>query len=181
MKKLIFILPLILFSQLSSAETAAERAELYFKDISEFKFKQAANHFDAEQLKEFRKLMEFYKEIPEDSQAQFIQSLFGEEHSRESIEALTDVEFFASLLTLIMQQAKAIGGLNFDRLEILGEVREGENIAHLVTRNKISVGELEMESMEIVSLKKNGEQWRVMMSGKIKGLPQQLKAAFTDQ
>lgn len=77
-----------------------------------------------------------------------------------------------------MKQAEAAGGLNFDGIEILGEVKEGDDITHLVTRTTVSVGAIDMEAMEVVSLKKSGDEWRILMSGKIKGLPQQLRAAY---
>tara|TARA_R110002049_G_scaffold124997_25_gene280597 strand:- start:4029 stop:4400 length:372 start_codon:yes stop_codon:yes gene_type:complete len=90
-----------------------------------------------------------------------------------------DVEFFASIFNFVMQQADQAGGINFEGVEILGEVKEGDNIAHLVTRNRVSVGEMEVEAMEVVSLKKNGEDWRMLMAGNIKGLPAQLNAVFS--
>jgi hypothetical protein len=175
------VLILVLFSNFASAETSTDRAKMYFSDIENRNFTAAAEHFDPVQLKEFRKMMEFYKEIPPEAQKQFIQTFFGAEQTLESMETVTDTEFFSGLFSFIMKQADAAGGLSFDGIEILGEVKEGKHVSHLVTRNRVSVGELEMEAMEVISLKKVGDEWRVLMSGKIKGLPQQLKAAFNAQ
>lgn len=177
--KFIIVLAVSLVSHVCLAETAIERTELYFDDLKARQYKAAASHFDPEQLKEFRVMMEFYKEIPEEPQREFIKAFFGEHQSTESVQALSDTEFFAGMFIFIMQRAEATGGLNFDGLEILGTVAEGEDKAHLVTRNRISMGEVEIEAMEVVSLKKYGNNWKVMMSGRIKGLPAQLKSAFT--
>lgn len=168
----------LLLTSAVCAETPAERAKVYFSDIENRNFAAAAGHFDPDHLKEFRVMMGFYKEIPPKAQSQFIQTFFGADQTVEKLEKIDDVEFFTGVFNFIMRQADAAGGLSFDGLEILGEVKEGKDISHLVTRNRISVGEIEIEAMEVVSLKKVGSEWRIMMSGKIKGLPDQLKAAF---
>lgn len=57
----------------------------------------------------------------------------------------------------------------------------GKDVAHVVTRNKVSVGEIEVEAMEVVSFRKVGSEWKALMLGKIKGLASQLKAALGGQ
>jgi len=168
---------LLLVSNLAWAETSAEFAKAYFGDLESGNFEAAAEKFDPEQLNEFRTMMEFYKEIPAQAQTQFIQTFFGPDQTIETVDKATDVQFFSGVFSFIMRQAEAAGGLNFDGFEILGEVMEGD-VVHLVTRNRVSVGELEMEAMEVVSVKKQGDSWKLMLSGKMKGLPEQLKAAF---
>ena len=177
----LFALTPALVSNLALAETSAERAKIYFSDIENGRYAAAVGHFDPVELKEFRKTMEFYKEIPPQAQAQFVQTFYGASQTIESLGKASDVEFFTGLFNFIMGQADAAGGLSFDGLEILGEVMEGKNVSHLVIRNRVSVGEIEMEAMEVISLQKVGKEWRVLMSGKIKGLPQQLEAAFAGQ
>ena len=175
-----YLLPItLLLMNPAFAETSTERAKLYFADIESRNFSAAAGHFDPGHLKEFRSMMEFYKVLPAEDQDQFIQTFFGEDQTAASIEKIGDREFFSGIFNFIMRQADAAGGLSFDGLEILGEVKEGDNISHLVTRNSISVGEIEMEAMEVVSLKKSDEEWRILMSGKIRGLPDQLRSAFS--
>ncbi len=172
------LLAVLLFTSLSWGETSTERAKIYFSAIESRDFSAAAGHFDPDHLREFRHMMEFYKEIPPEVQIQLIQALFGADQTVESLDKISDVEFFAGVFNFIMRQVDAAGGLNFDGVEILGEVKEGDDISHLVTRSRVSVGKIEMEAMEVISLKKSREGWRVLMSGKIKGLPDQLKRTF---
>jgi hypothetical protein len=174
-----FLLLAVLLTNVAWAETASDRAMAYFDDINNRNFAAAAGQFDPAQLKEFRTMMEFYKELPPEVQTEFVQGFFGPTQTVESINNVSDVEFFASIFNFVMQQADQAGGINFDGVEILGEVKEGDNIAHLVTRNRVSVGEIEVEAMEVVSLKKQGDGWRMLMSGSIKGLPAQLNAVFS--
>lgn len=167
-----------MIAQVSFAETASDRAKMYFEDLQQGKYKVAASHFDPSQLKEFRQMMEFYKALPEEHSKRFVQTFFGENQSVDKVAKLSDAEFFAGMLTFIMRQAQAAGGVDFNGFQVLGEVPEGE-VIHLVTRNQVSVGHISTEAMEVVSLKKNGDEWRMLMSGKVKGLPNQIKAAFS--
>ncbi|WP_105103713.1 hypothetical protein [Microbulbifer pacificus] len=178
MKYLVFSF-LAIFSSIVFAETASDRAQVYFNDLAEGRYAQAAEHFDPKQLREFRELMSFYTVLPENERSQFINSFFGENETEESVKNKSDVEFFAGLFSFIMLRAEAAGGINFDGMEILGEVKEGDDTSHLVTRNKVSVGEVNLEAMEVVSLRRIDKHWKVMLSGKLKGLPQQLEKAYS--
>ncbi|TPW17947.1 MAG: hypothetical protein FD130_457 [Halothiobacillaceae bacterium] len=126
-------------------------------------------------------MMDFIYEIPAEKQLHFLDTFFGAGATKESVSKLSDKEFFASFLGAAMAQAEAVGGINFGAMEVLGEVKEGNDIAHVVTRTKVSVGEVEVEAMEVVSFKKSGDSWKALMSGKMKGMANQLRAALTQQ
>lgn len=178
MKNTLLSLILLACPLMAFAETPEERAELYFADVQRLDFDAAVGHYDPDGLREFREEFSFYKELPAQQQAQFIQTFFGPMETVESVRKLSDQAFFAAIFKFVMRQAEAAGGLNFDELEILGGVPEGDDVRHLVTRNRVSVGEIQVEAMEVVSLKQHGEEWRILMSGKLKGMADQMKAAL---
>ncbi|MBI1919445.1 MAG: hypothetical protein HYS23_00025 [Geobacter sp.] len=160
------------------AKTASETATEYFNTLQQKDYARTATFFDPAALGEFRQMMSFMNEIPEEGQQEIFTALFGPQASRESVAKLSDANFFASFLRATMAQTEAVGGINFGKMEILGEVKEGKDVAHVVTRNKVSVGEIEVEAMEVVSFRKIGSEWKALMSGKIKGIASQIKAAL---
>lgn len=172
---------LLLSTSPAFAKTASETATYYFNVLKQKDYDRAATFFDPAALGEFRQMMSFVNEIPDEGQQQFFTTFFGLEASRESISKLSDANFFASFLRAAMEQAETVGGVNFGKMEVLGEVMEGKDVVHVVTRNKVSVGEIEVEAMEVVSFKRIGSEWKALMSGKIKGLASQLKAALGRQ
>lgn len=176
--KFLLVLLMLFLSNNTWSETPAERAQMFFNDMKKRHFSMLSDHFDPVQLKEFRAMMQFYKEIPEQAKSQAIQSIFGADQTLESVEKMTDAQFFTKLMELVMRRAEAFGKLTIDSVEILGGVEEGDDIRHLVTRTRVSVGELTTTKMEVLSLKRFGDEWRIQLSGKMKGLPNQLKAAF---
>ncbi len=77
-----------------------------------------------------------------------------------------------------MKRIGAAGELTFDKLEVLGEVPEGDSVVHVLVRSRLLAGELETESLEVISFKKVGENWKGMLSKKIKGIAAQLRKGF---
>ena len=172
---------LLLSSSITFAKTATDTAADYFNTLKQKDYNRAATFFDPAALDEFRQMMSFVNEIPGEGQVQFFTTFFGPGASRESIGKLSDTNFFASFLRATLAQAETVGGVNFGKMEILGEVMEGKDVAHVVTRNKVSVGEIDLEAMEVVSFKRIGNEWKALLSGKIKGVASQLKAALRRQ
>lgn len=179
MKIVQFVVVILLLSNsLSFAKTASETATEYFSALRQKDYSRAATFFDPAALGEFRQMMGFIQEIPEEGQQQFYTIFFGPEATKESIAKMSGADFFASFLRATIAQAETLGGVNFEKMEVLGEVKEGNDISHVVTRNKVTVGEVEVEALEVISFKRIGNEWKALLSGKIKGLANQLKATL---
>ena len=181
--KLVQLLTILLFfaASPSFADTASQAASDYFNVLKQKDYERAANYFDPVALAEFRQMMDFIYEVPDEVQQKVFTTFFGPGASKESINKMSDALYFAAFLRAIMAQAEKAGSIDFEKMEILGEVMEGEHVAHVVTRNRVKVGQIEVEAMEVVSFRKDGKQWKALMSGKIKGIPNQLRVALTQQ
>ena len=180
MKTLRFALAaLLLSSGLVYGATAPETAAAFYKQLQEGNFEAAAAFFDSPALTEFRQSLSIIDEAPPAAQQQFREAFFGAGATAESIAKMSDKQFFASFLRSAITQAEALGRVNFDDLEILGEVMEGPDVAHVVTRNQVTVGDVEVEGMEVVSCKKRGDEWKLLVSTQMKGLANQIRAAIS--
>ena len=160
-------------------ETPSDAAKDYFKLLQSKDYTAVAKSFYPEALAELKNMMSFVSEIPEEKQKMFIPALFGTEANADTLMKMSDTQFFASFLGSVMGKIDSAGGLDFSNMEVLGEVMEGTELAHVVTRNKMVVGEMELEMMEVISFKKHDKEWKALMTGKIKGFAQQMKAALT--
>jgi hypothetical protein len=170
---------LLLSSGLVYGATAPETTAAFYEQLRKGDFEAAAGYFDPPALTEFRQSLNIINDAPPVAQAQFRQAFFGEGATAESIAKLSDADFFSSFLRTALAQAKALGKANFDKIDILGEVMEGPDVAHVVVRNRVSVGEMEVEGMEVVSCKKRGDEWKLLVSTQMQGLANQLRAALT--
>ncbi|MEM6793151.1 MAG: hypothetical protein AAF725_04180 [Acidobacteriota bacterium] len=179
LKHTTLILALLALAPALEAQTtpsATELAEKYFGLLQKEDFQGAAQLFDPAALAEFRGSMSFLLELPEEARGQFFGIFFGPEATVESVKALSDPDFFAAFLKSVLAQA---GGVSFDGLQVIGEVAEGTDQVHVVTRNQATAAGISIEAMEVVSFKRSGEgPWAMQMSGRFKGVAEQLKNAL---
>ncbi len=146
----------------------------YFVIMQSGDFRGAGELFDPEELESFRQSLEFLAQAPLASQEQFYEQLFGPGSTAESVSALSDSEFFESFFSLAMAQ---LSGLEIERLEYLGHVMEGPDVAHAVTRLTASVSDARFTKLSVASFVRRGYQWKMMMSGDIRSIATQVRKA----
>lgn len=164
----------------ATAQTPSELTTSYFTLLQKEDYKTAAAYFENGTLTEFRAMMGFLKELPEKLAADVYPQFFGEGQTKETVAAMSDLDFFAHFLSGVMGQAKAFGDVTLDNLEVLGEVPEGQDVVHVLTRSRAKMGEMEIEGMEVISFRRVAGTWKALLSGKMKGMAVQLKAALLD-
>lgn len=171
---------LILLSLTTSAfaQTPSEQAVKYFEVFKSGEYDKAASFFDPKAIKDFRKMFDFGDALPENQQTEFYTTFFGEDSTKESVAKLTDLEFFSSVLAFVLGQAMGAGGVEFQKVEILGEVPEGKKVIHVLARTNVKSGKIKMEAMEVLSFRKSKDGWKLLLSGKMKGMAAQLREAF---
>lgn len=175
---LVSFLALCLSAASALAGTATEAARDYYSKLRAGDYDGAAEAFHPAELESFRKMLGFMTELPDETAAEVLATFFGKGATKESVTELSDADFFASFFSGVMKQAQVTGDVAFGDLEVLGEVPEGDDIVHVVTRNEIGVGKLKIKSMEVMSFKKSGEAWKTMLTGEMTGMAAQVKAAL---
>ena len=179
MKKIVTLLTaLLLFTSFAFAADPEELSKAYFKMLSQQQWDEIAKLYDPASLKDFRETMSFLVEMPDEAASRVLGGFFGPGATKASVKALSDQAFFSFFLRGIMAQASQLGELDFRKVEVLGTVTESDTLKHVVVRTDIGVGEMNMEAMEVISFRKNGDQWGLLMQGKLKGLAQRIKKAL---
>jgi len=173
-------LALLLCGQLAYAQTASDAAVKYYDTLKRKDYEAVAAMYLPAALAEFRKSMGFVNQFPEDEQDGFYATFFGTDAGKESIAKLSDAQFFAKFLAAQASglEAGTEEGLKLGDGKVVGEVAEGANVAHVVTRSKGKVGDADIESLRVLSFTKSNGAWRAMLSGDLKAIPQQLRAAL---
>lgn len=155
-----------------------ERVMLQYFDAMEYEdYDAAARLFDAADMKAFRASFDFMKDLEPQQQQAVWEQMIGPWATQESVEKMSDEEFFASVYGFAMGQAMAQSGMSFPQSEYIGHVPEG-NLAHAVTRSTIAMGDREFSDTSVTTLKKTDSGWKMQLSGDIERLALQIKAAF---
>lgn len=182
MKKYIFNFMIILFIPLSVqalAKSASDTAIEFYNLVKQENYSAAAAYYDPVTLREFRQLLSFKNEITDKNKRLYFRTFFDPDLTDESIENLTDLEFFASFWRGVLSSDKFSQSINYKNVEILGEVKEKEDLAHVVTRNWVSIDENRVETVEVTSFNKIEGAWKIRMSGTLKSIAILLRQEFT--
>jgi hypothetical protein len=160
---------------LSTPEAVAGQA---MKAMNAQDHAQFASYMHPEALKTFRKLLSEILDAAAANKADAeMLGLFHEAKSVAALKELSDAQFFASFLRGVMGRIpnlkEALGGAEF---EILGHVKEGPDVVHVVTRIKIAMGSASMKKMSVISLRQDGKSWKMLLTGELEGLAASLKA-----
>jgi hypothetical protein len=108
-------------------------------------------------------------------------ALFGG-RSAADLKAMSSKDFFEIFMSSISKLPGLADALKNARGEVLGQVKEGENLVHVVTRTSTSIpGVPVFTKMEVMSFERDGDQWKGLLSGdmelQLAQLMQQVAAA----
>jgi hypothetical protein len=160
------------------ADTPEEVCGVYFNLLREGEWGTVAELYDSQALADFKDMMSFILEIPDEEATEVFSAIFGPGTTKEDLTAMSDSEFFSSFLGGVMAQTAVIGQLDFTDYKVLGSVPEGDDVRHVVTRMHVELGEIKVEAMEVISFRKRGDDWKILMQGKMKGVAEQLRKGF---
>lgn len=161
-----------------AAATPEEVTKQYFALVQEKKWDEVASLYAPSALADFREAMSFLLELPPETSAEVLSTFFGPEATRESVTGMSDADFFASFVRLMMSQMPETNSIDFGAVEVLGSIPEGETLRHVVVRSKVGVGAVAIEALEVVSYRREKDRWGMLLQGKISGLAEQMKEAL---
>jgi hypothetical protein len=108
-----------------------------------------------------------------------IRVLFGDEKPQTVKDALAKNLFVHFLTNLSQAMPMLRQMLNDSTYDFIGHVDEGGNQTHVVYRATLTTGGTAVTKMEVLTLKRDGEEWKVMLTGDIEsfvgGLTRQLQ------
>ena len=167
-------------SDLSTPESAAKAA---MDAISAQQFTEYGTYMHPEALASFRKMMMEVVESAAEAKAETqLLKLFSDAPSVAALQKLNDQEFFGSFLkgvmTSVPMMKEAMSGAD---TKIIGHVFEGNNLAHVVTRISLTMQGVGMKKMSVISLQKDGESWKMLLTGELEGLANILKSQHSKE
>jgi hypothetical protein len=109
-------------------------------------------------------------------------SIFKNVGSAADLRKLDDVAFFTAFFEGVMQmQPRLRDAFRGMTLDVIEHVPEGKDIIHVVYRGTVTQGETKVSKMSVMSLKANGDDWGMLLTGDIEGMTAMLKRQFNTQ
>jgi hypothetical protein len=159
-----------------SAEPPEEVAHTYIRAMADARMNVVADQMHPSALERFKGIMtdvaDAIAAAPADRKPpiKMINALFGDEGPgivKELSPRDVFVRFMSNLTTFVPQIRAMHAGSEY---EVIGHVDEGGNIAHVVFRATLVQGGREMTKMSVLSLKRDGEHWKVLLTDDLENL-----------
>ncbi|MDI9237777.1 hypothetical protein QLQ15_02485 [Lysobacter sp. LF1] len=174
---------LLLAGMLPATAKDAETAEAFVarsgKAVQEKGPGVVADFMHPDELARFKSMMAPILAMPEGPQADLMaRAMFGPQATADSIAKLAPADFMRALLEGTMMKPGMT--LKVGETQVLGSVKEGDTV-HVVTRSSATVNEVTLTSMEVVSVRPNGDGWGMLLTGNLEGMGQMMRAAAAKQ
>ncbi|MGH8062053.1 MAG: hypothetical protein ACREO7_08575 [Pseudoxanthomonas sp.] len=179
-RPLLFIFALLLFTSVPAiaADTPEQICEQYLAAIKQRGMVAVPDFIHPEELERFKDmLMPLFEESGPPNREELIRGFFGEEATLESVAVMAPDDFMRAFMGIADVQMKKLN-ISIGKTEILGSVKEGTTV-HLITRATAGTGDFKLTQLEVASLKPSGDTWRLLLSGRLEGMAQALKAQST--
>lgn len=179
-RPLVFVLVMMLAPTAAFAQGAVDTtkpeavaAELYTR-LKASDWKGAAALFDDGALKSFRGMLQPIADAASASDQGGSAALFGE-IKPEALKQASDAEFFAMFMGNMMSRLSSLGG-GLGPSQVIGSVAEGEDLRHVVTRTNAKAMGISVTKMEVVSMRRHGDAWKVLLNGEMEGMAKAIQA-----
>ncbi|MEM9594087.1 MAG: hypothetical protein AAGD06_07480 [Acidobacteriota bacterium] len=150
-------------------------ASAYFTSLQNEGMGSIVDHMHPEELGKFKAMLQpVFEAAARIGDRGILDMTFGPEATIEEVQGSSPAQFMASFMRIIEAQLGG-QGLNFDEIEVLGTVPEGE-VSHVLTRVKVGAAGVYMTKLEVISFRRDGDRWGMMLTGQMEGIAQALRA-----
>lgn len=155
-------------------ETPEQVADAYIEAIRTHGLAAVPEYIHPDELERFRGMLLPVLVGDSPSADPLRKAFFGQKATLASVQAMDAKAFMRGFMGFAQNQMAAMD-VSIGTSKTLGSVREGD-VVHLVTRNTVGAGALQLTQMEVISLKPYQGTWRLLLSGKMEGMAQALGA-----
>jgi hypothetical protein len=138
----------------------------YMADLKKQGMLGVSRHLHPDELSKFKGLLMPWLRKDAAKKSEAIHGLFGPDATLAKIEAMSGAEFMDGFMRIAGEQLK---GATFDDVQILGSVKEND-IIHVVTRAGVTVNGVQLKALEVVSVRRAGDDWKLLLSGELEGM-----------
>ncbi len=156
----------------AGAQTTPEAVvERYYETFRSGDFTANAALMDADALEELKGTVARMVETLGQEGSDGIRATFGVGSAAE-LRALAPAVLYERMLRATLANDEMRSILAAATIQVLGHVAEGADVAHVVYRMRMNVGEMEVDQVQIAPLRRTPDGWRVMLTGSLAGMMQ---------
>jgi len=178
MRKIIILLSVLAFTFVAFAQEQPTPETIvvdYFNLLQKKKWLDITDLFSPPALDQFKQMVLPVIAIDlKQGRGELTQVFFGKKLTPPEIAEMSREDFFFFVMSAIMLQVSEVQ-MKFEKVEILGSVKEGDDIVHVVGKLYIGYGESQFTDVNITSLKKIDGKWGLTLTSDVQNLVEELK------
>lgn len=165
----------LLGSQTHAQESPEEAAEDYFQAMQNEGLLATSRFMHPSALAEFKAMvMPVYDAEHASGGRQLLDMTFSPGLDYAQLQAMDPMDFLNGFMTVVTAQNGNVP-LQFDKLEVLGTIAEGE-IRHVLTRVTMGAGDMALSQIEVLSFLPYEDTWLLQLNMDLKGLATALRS-----
>jgi len=168
----------LLFPFTSYATSPEEQTKLFYQYVDASEWNKIADLLNESALHEFKaKLLPLLNHEATNGRNGLLKRTFGKNAKFEDAQNATDKVFFVNVISNVAGLIRN-SGIKNTHTTVIGEVMEGDDVMHVLVRERYKLGDMEITNIEVLSYKKINNNWAMLLSGKIRGLVQTLQTSM---
>jgi len=179
----LFFCLLSLSAQVEASEKIAQDLiRTYWQNLASKNYFKVAQTLNNEELKTFKETFVPLYEIEfKEGKNDLLKATFGPDISHEVVRTVTAEELFSKVIEFTMKTGGMVSDIKILEPEVIGAVKEGENVIHVVYRYHFKYGEKRSSDLQVMSVSKTEGIWKVLMPETFKLISQKFKQAIVSK
>jgi hypothetical protein len=162
-------------SAFASTESAEAAVRDYHADLQSKGLRSVSAHMHRDELLRFKEmLLPIFQPEGPPNHKELVAGFFGPDATPESVAAAPPAVFMNAFMSIAERQLETLN-YRFGDSEVVGSIQEGD-VTHVLTRVRGGAAELKVTQMEVVSVRKDGAHWRLLLTGRYEGMAQAFRA-----
>ena len=164
---------------LAAQETPEQVVQRYFDTFRTGDYAGNVALMHPEALASMKETMSGLAALPGAAEDPQFQAMFGVS-TIEEFNRLAPAVLFERVIRSQLDKPEMREMLSGAQTFVLGHVMEGDSVAHVVYRMRMSVGEMNVDQVQVAPLKRADGQWRVLLTGSFAGMMNAVPSAGRD-
>ncbi|WP_455207031.1 hypothetical protein [Kaarinaea lacus] len=166
-----------LLTSIANAASPEDMTAQFYQYINANQWNNIADLLDESALSDFKKqMLPLLSTEAKNGRNGLLRKTFGKEATFDDAKNASTKVFFVNVISNVAGLVRN-SGIKTTQTTIIGKVSEGEDVMHVLVRENYKLGEMELTNMEVLSFMKAGNDWSMLLSGKIRGLVQTLQTS----
>jgi hypothetical protein len=155
----------------AAQQTPEQVVEAYFRSFITADYAANVALMHPEALEDMKETMSGLAALPGAADEPEFREMFGV-NSLEEFNRLTPAALFERVLRSQLEQPEMREILSGAQVTVLGHVMEGDSMAHVVYRMRMSLSAMDMnlDQVQVAPVKRHDGEWRVLLTGSFAGM-----------